>query len=352
MDASAVDQPRGVQPDPAAGGRSALYDFLFRTIADGVLVAGVDRLIEQINPAAAAMLGVPVEDVIGKTPEQVFIHNPALVNLFNRSGDQTLNVWLPKRRLAVGTAKTLPDGMRVVVLQDVTEKQDIESRRETLVHSIAHDLRNPISALTGFADLVEKFGDLNPQQQKFLTRIRQTASKLYDVVGTLVDLAWIEAGMPLAHRPIKLDSLIEKVVSDLSSLALERKMTIAVSVQHPMPPVMGDGDRLRLAIYHLLHNALIYSDPEQTVAIHAWGDEHEAYCSVADRGIGIADSELEMIFDRLYRSRDERVRERPGGGLGLTLAKTIITRHGGAIWASSNLGVGSTFTFVLPAVPE
>ncbi|MBI5669480.1 MAG: PAS domain-containing protein [Chloroflexi bacterium] len=326
------------------------YEFLFRSTLDGILVADQTQLIRQINPAAAAMLAVTVDEVIGQSPEQIFRHNPALVNLFTRSGDQMLNVRLPKRRIAVGIATSLPDGSRMVLLQDITEKQELESRREALVSTIAHDLRNPISALTGFADLIDKFGDLNPQQDKFLTRIRQTASKLYDVVGSLVDLAWIEAGMPLGHRPIELGEIISRTVSELSSLALERRMSIAVSVQDPMPVVMGDPERMKTVIYNLLHNALIYSEPEQAVAIHAWGDEHEAYVSVADRGIGIADDELELIFDRLYRSRDERVRATSGGGLGLTVAKTIITRLGGAIWASSNLGAGSTFTFVLPAV--
>ncbi|MFN8374280.1 MAG: ATP-binding protein [Anaerolineae bacterium] len=113
---------------------------------------------------------------------------------------------------------------------------------------------------------------------------------------------------------------------------------------------MGDPERLQIVIYHLLHNAIIYSDPESTVAIHAWGDDNDVYCSVGDRGIGIADDELDKIFDRMYRSRDERVRDTPGGGLGLTIAKTIIQRHGGDIWAASNLGQGSTFTFVLPTV--
>lgn len=327
------------------------YEFLFRSTSDGILVAH-NQVIMQANPAATAMLSIPIENLIGKSVNAVCEQNPALLNLFTRSGDQTLDVRLPKRRLAVGVATTLADGQRMVILQDVTEKNELESRREALITTMAHDLRNPISALSGFAELVEKFGELNPQQQRFMTRIQQTASKLYDVVGPLVDLAWIEAGMPLAHRPVELTKLIHRSVNDLSALAVERKVAMAVSVQDPMPNVMGDADRILIAIHNLIHNALIYSLPEQSVAIHAWGDTQEAYVSVADRGIGISDDELELIFDRLYRSRDERVRNTPGGGLGLTMARTIITRHGGAIWASSNLGVGSTFTFVLPAVTQ
>ena len=329
-----------------------LYELLIRYTADGVLVSDAHNLIQKVNPAAAAMLSLTVEEILGRSPTQCFRHNPALINLFTRTDEQILDIRLPKRRLAVGIGTDLSSGGRLVLLQDVTEKRDIDSRRESLVKSVAHDLRNPISAITGYVDLIAKFGELNEQQTRFHQRVQQTTSKLHDVSESLVDLAWIEAGMPIEHMPLQLSRIIDKVVSDLSGLALNRHITIAVSVQSPMPLVMGDARRMTTVIYNLLHNAIIYSYPQQTVAIHAWGDTHEAYCSVADQGIGISDDELELIFDRLYRSRDERVREIPGGGLGLTMARKIIARHGGDIWASSNLGEGSTFTFVLPVVQE
>ncbi len=334
-------------PDPTV---LEAFEFLIRGSSDGIFITDSQQVIVQVNPAAAAMLGMTVEQMLGKQGRHCFSQNPALLNLFTRSGDQMLDVHLPRRRLAAGIATTLRGGERLVLLQDVTEKRELEARREALVKRVAHDLRNPISALEGFAELVTKFGDLNPQQQKFLTRIRQTASKLYDVVESLVDLAWIEAGMPLAHTPIQLGALIQQSVSQLTSLAMRHQIVMAVSLQDPIPMIMGDPARIQTVIHHLLHNAIVYSPAEQSVAIHAWADDHEAYCSVADRGIGVADDEVELIFDRLYRSRDERVRDIAGGGLGLTMARTIIQRHGGDIWASSNLGQGSTFTFVLPTV--
>lgn len=334
----------------AAAGVSETYEFLFRSTSDGLVITGADDAIREMNPAASAMLGVLVEDVVGKHPRRAFRQYPALVNLFTRDGAQTLDVRLPRRRLAVGIATPLADGGRVVLLQDVTERRELENRRESLIRALTHDLRNPISAISGFGDLVAKFGDLNPQQQKFLDRLRQTASKLHDMTGTLVDLAWIEAGMPLEHKPIELRKVINEAVDQVTTLAHNKKIVIAVSMQNPLPGVMGDMARLEFAVYALLHNATLYSYPEQTIAIHAWGDSNEVYCSVADRGIGIADDELELVFDRMYRSRDEVVRNKPGGGLGLTVAKTIVNRHGGDIWASSNLGEGSTFTFVLPTV--
>jgi signal transduction histidine kinase len=327
-----------------------MYDFVFRSSDNGIIVTDESGLIQMVNPAAAAMLAMHTEELVAKKPDDCLQHNPALLNLFTREGEQTLDIRLPKRRIAVGVGRTLNSNERVIILQDVTEKRELESRRESLIQRMTHDLRNPISAIIGFGELVGKYGDLNDQQRKFLMRLRQTTNKLYDVVGSLVDLAWIEAGMPLAHRPTQMSTVIDKAVNQISSLALERHITVAISVQTPLPVIMGDPERLQIVIYHLLQNAIIYSDPEQTVAIHAWGDDNDVYCSVGDRGIGIADDELDKIFDRMYRSRDERVRDTPGGGLGLTIAKTIVQRHGGDMWAASNLGQGSTFTFVLPTV--
>ena len=238
------------------------------------------------------------------------------------------------------------------MIQDITERRELDSRREALSHSIAHDLRNPLSAIGGFADLVAKFGEINGQQEKFLTRIRQTAAKMHDMAAPLVELAWIEAGMPMAHRPVQMSESIDQAVKALTALAQSHKVAIVISVQSPMPLIMGDPERLHTTVYNLLHNAVIYSEPEQSIVIHAWSDEQEVYCSVADRGIGISDDELDLVFDRMYRSRDERVREVHGGGLGLTIAKTIIERHGGDIWAASTLGEGSTFTFVLPTAQK
>lgn len=326
------------------------YEFIFRTSADGLITTDAHGLIAQVNPAAAAMINVRVDDVKNRAPEIAFRKYPALVNLFTRSGEHTLEVRLQRRRLAIGIAADITGGGRIVLLQDVTEKRELDSRRDALVSTMSHDLSNPMSALGGFADLVARFGTLNDQQQHFLTRIRQTTSKIQDVIGTLVDLAWIEAGMPLAHVPIDLSKLIRRVVAEMGELAFARQMIIVISVQDPMPTIMGDPQWMRLVLYNLLHNAIIYSASEQTIAIHAWGDPHEVYCSVADRGIGIDDEELESVFERLYRSRSEHVRDIPGGGLGLTITRTIVRRHGGDIWVTSNLGQGSTFTFTLPAV--
>ncbi|MFN8374279.1 MAG: histidine kinase dimerization/phospho-acceptor domain-containing protein [Anaerolineae bacterium] len=202
-----ITQTLRLTPEPTL---TQMYDFVFRSTDNGIIVTDDEGLIELVNPAAAAMLAMHTEELIGKTPEECFEQNPALLNLFMREGEQTLDIRLPKRRIAVGVGRTLTSNERVVVLQDVTEKRELESRRESLIQRMTHDLRNPISAIIGFGELIGKYGDLNDQQRKFLMRLRQTTNKLYDVVGSLVDLAWIEAGMPLAHRPTQMSTVIDK----------------------------------------------------------------------------------------------------------------------------------------------
>lgn len=329
-----------------------IHDYIFRTTADGIIILDEAGRVWRMNPAAAAMFGLTLDEVRNQSAAEVFEGNPGIMPLFNRKDDYTANIRLPRRRFGFSFATTTDDGKRLVMIQDITEKRELDSRREALSHSLAHDLRNPLSAISGFAELVAKFGELNTQQEKFLTRIRQTASKIHDMAKPLVDLAWIEAGMPLAHRPVQMSDIINQAVKELSALAQSRKNTIVISVQTPMPVIMGDPERMHIVVYNLLNNAIIYSEEEQSVVIHAWSDEQEVYCSVADRGIGISDDELDQVFDRMYRSRDERVREIPGGGIGLTIAKTIIERHGGDIWVASTLGGGSTFTFVLPTAKK
>lgn len=326
-------------------------DFVFRTTANGVLVADKARYLRRLNPASCSMLGVALVDVMNKPIGVTFARNQALLNLFAADGEQQLDVHLPRRRLAKGIATTLQGGERIVLLQDITEQHDLDTRRETLTRAIAHDLRNPISAIGGFVDLVGKSGDLSDLQRKFLTRARQTVNKLNDMIASLVDLAWIESGMPFEHIPIRLDETIQHVVYNLQPLAEKHRIGIVLSLQTALPIVMGDPTRLELAIYHLIQNALLYTlMGEKNIVVHAWSDNEEIYCNIADQGIGISTTELAFVFDRMYRAKDERVSEIPGGGLGLTIARTIIKRHGGNIWANSNQQGGITMTFVLPIV--
>lgn len=327
--------------------RDFQLNFLFQTAAEGILLTEVDGTLVRLNPAAAAMLGLG-PDARGRDVAEVFKRRPDLVRLLTGPGDQQMNVMLPHRRVATAIATDRPTGGRLVLLHDVTERAAVESRREALIRTIAHDLRNPLNAVSGYADLVASSGELTPDQEKFLDRIRQTAQKLYDLAHTLVDLAWIEAGMALEHRPVELTEVIYDVVNEMAFTAHERGITLVTSIQDPIPTVMGDPTRLKQAVQALVQNAVRYSHTVSNVAIHAWQDGPRVFCTVGDEGIGISSLDQIHVWDRLWRSADERVRNAPGGGIGLTLARAVIQRHGGHIWINSEPDIGTIVSFVLP----
>jgi signal transduction histidine kinase len=168
------------------------------------------------------------------------------------------------------------------------------------------------------------------------------------MAAKLVDLSWIEAGMPMEHVPVELAHLTREAIRELAGEAQRRQITIVNSIPNELPTVMGDPARLKQTIFNLLDNAIRYSHAGGNVVIHAWHQDQEVHYTVADRGIGIAEDEQDKIWDRLWRSNDERVRDIPGGGIGLSFAQTIIGRHGGRISVTSKLNEGSTFSFSLP----
>ncbi|GEM_PF-420542 len=349
--ADAAFEPRVDPPET----RAALFDILFRRSADGIAITTKptrtgERALEQLNPSGCAILGVHFDQWYGKTPAQLFQKNQALMALFTRDEELTLEVRLHQKRLAVGTGLTLSDGRRMVILHDVTERRDLGSRREAISAAITHDLRNPLMSIAGYLDLALHAEDNSPDQREFMLRSQSAAQKLYEGLNSLTDLAWLEAGMPLKHEPVRLDDVVESTIKKVQVLAAQKTVTFAVAIQHPMPVVMGDSEQLQNALYNIIHNAVIYSFPETVVAIHAWSDDRQAHLTVADQGIGIAQDEIDAIFDRLFRSKDERVRAVSGAGLGLTIARRIAQRHGGTLWVNSTLNKGSTFTLSLPAV--
>ena len=325
----------------------SVYDFIFQHAAEGILVISSTGNLIHLNPAAAAMLQLTPEGCLGKPIADLFKDQRPLLRFLTPGGPDQADVRLSAARLAKAVAGTI-NGERVVLLNDVTERYELESRRDALISAISHDLRNPISGLGGYAELVGKFGDLNPQQEKFITRIRQTSNKLYELTAKLVDLAWIEAGMPLDHVPVELTGLTREVMTELTYEARKNEISIINSIPDELPAVMGDPKLLKHVIFNLLDNAIRYSLKSKNVAIHAWHQNDQVYYTVADQGIGIAEDEHEKVWDRMWRSNDERVREISGGGIGLTYVRTVVKRHGGNITLESRLNYGSTFTFYLP----
>lgn len=326
------------------------FDLLFRHTADGVIIIGIDDVVTQVNAAATALFSLTLAEWRKKKIEIAFAKTPQLLAHLKKKQAFKAELHLGKKRAVSLQGFPIAQHQRMVIVRETTEKRILETRRDALIHSIAHDLRNPLAAANGYIDLIDKLGELDTDQKQYLGKAQNTIQRLYESLNELIDLAWLEAGIPLDHVVLQLEAPIRNAIKSLEAAASQKKVTFVISIQEPLPPIMGDAKRLQQAIYNLIHNALLYSYAGSIVVIHAWGDAREVIFSVADQGIGIARKELDTIFDRFYRSQDERVKALQGNGLGLTVAKRIITIHAGTLWVNSALESGSKFSFAIPSL--
>jgi two-component system phosphate regulon sensor histidine kinase PhoR len=146
--------------------------------------------------------------------------------------------------------------------------------------------------------------------------------------------------------PVDINVLIEEVAAQLSPLAERQQVTIATNLAADLPIIRADKDRIRQTIINLVHNAIKFNHPGGRATVSSKPDRESVTVSVSDTGIGISKEDLPHVFERFYKA--DRARAQGGSGLGLAIAKHTVQAHGGSIWAQSEEGKGSTFSFSLP----
>ncbi len=217
-----------------------------------------------------------------------------------------------------------------------------------LISTVAHDLKTPISAVKGFLDLIQNAGPLNDAQRKFLNRALGSLDKMEHLVTNLLDMTRLQGELQLKSEPVDLRRLIKEAVDTIQGVALARGIVVQVEAAPGMGMVVGDVRLLSQVVNNLLSNAVKYNRDKGTV----WVSLHEqpglVRVDVRDSGIGIPLEDQPHVFKRFYRSTNASTRKIEGSGLGLAITKTIVQRHGGRIWLQSEMGVGTTFSFMLP----
>ena len=222
-----------------------------------------------------------------------------------------------------------------------------ERLKSALLDSIAHDFRTPLTSIKAATTslLAEKSPDRS-QTRELLTIINEECDRLNRLVEEAAEMSRLEAGeFELDLAPTQIGDIIQAALEQCETSLAGRSVEVKVSPN--LPPVRADLVRIKDALVHLIDNANIYSPKDQPITISAEVVGDCVTTSVADRGPGIDDFEQGMIFDKFYRGKDQRYLVR-GTGMGLPIAKAIITAHKGTISVTSQLGHGSVFSFTLP----
>jgi PAS domain S-box-containing protein len=246
------------------------------------------------------------------------------------------------------------------IARDVTErrrieqaKQEIDRLKSEFISNTSHELRTPLQSIMGFTKLMlqGKVPD-SETQNEFLGIIDKQSVRLADLINDLLDVSRMESGrFTIQKQSISIDELLKSVAKELDGIAYEKGVAIVRDIPSTIPELEADEKRIRQVVINLLGNAIKFSNENGKIAIRVEISDDNVITSVSDRGIGIPPEAIPHLFDRFYQVDGSMTRTSGGSGLGLYISAQIVEAHGGRIWAESEMGKGSTFSFTLPLSP-
>ncbi len=355
-----------------ADSTSLIEHAVLASIADGVIVNDVGGYVTWFNQAAARMLRVDPAAALGSQIS-------ALFESFSTRGRMTIadamdRLYADPYSYALGegiTETMIEVGMQVVqahlspvltemgeflgivtVLRDITREIEAERAKSEFVSNVSHELRTPLTAIKGYSDLLlsPAVGTLSEQQHRFLQIVQNNANRLVALINDLLDISRIESGrLELEIRPVQMESVIREVADMIQPQCDQKGLRLVVAAEPGVKPVLGDKKRLIQVVTNLASNACRYTPAGGQIKLALSFHDGAVRVDVVDTGIGIAPEDQAKVFQRFYRVNNPIVQEASGTGLGLPITKMLVEMHGGRMWVESEVGRGSTFTFILPA---
>ena len=317
---------------------------LVAAMVEGVIAADRRGRILTANPAARRLLGYGPDAPLPEL-QQLFRARSAreIVRVVGEGASvEGEEVGLDGRTLMV-SARPLPNGGAILVLHDQTEVRRLEAVRRDFVANVSHELKTPLTSISGYAETLLADGTDEATTRRFLGTILSNARRMQRLVDDLLDLSRIESGRwQPALAAIDVEEMAAEVWSDFSARAGEGGVTFTVRTAPGAGTLTADPEGVRLVLRNLLDNALRYTPSGGAVTLQARPDQEGIALEVRDTGSGIPREHLPRIFERFYRVDPSRSRAEGGTGLGLAIVRHTVEAHGGRVWAESHLGEGTT----------
>ena len=339
---------------------------ILKNIADGVIVTDPLNRTLLVNTKAAKWFGLLGTDYVER-PLDELINSRKLIKFIKEitasSGKKLQSIEVvvenadnPKPQVLQARAARMEDEETrelvgiVAILRDITREKEIDRMKTELVSMVAHELRSPLTCISGFSELLLDNGVTREQSEEYAQIILKESNRLSDLINKFLDISKIESGKSQMQKtPVDLKMLIEKVLDFNSQLAEKKKIRVDFDAALEVPIMNLDRDMMEQVILNLYSNAIKYSPELARVAIRLDDNDKDITIEVEDTGYGISENSLPHIFEKFYRVTDnDKVIDISGSGLGLALVKEIVEIHGGKIKVKSAVGKGSTFTLTLP----
>lgn len=345
------------------------FESVLMSIANGVVVCDDNDNVVLINNHAKILLEVTEEQLLN-TKIQNYIdtsENYCFKDKIEEFKDTPLEIIEKKpiefninvdNRVIKSIMSPMFTGSRdyvgyIIVLIDMTKEAEMEKMRSDFISNVSHELRTPVTVLRSYIDTLYNYSDEFDEKTKkeFVGTLNQEIIRLQSMVNDILDFSRMESNAPMEKSLNNITEVVENCVKQVSVLAKEHNLTIAIHKDDNIPDFMFNYNGIERAFTNFMTNAIKYSPDNATidVAIKNLYETGEVEVTVTDKGCGIAPEHQKKIFDRFYRV-ENNVHSVKGTGLGLHLVKTTIEKyHNGRIFVNSQLGEGSTFGFILPA---
>ena len=340
--------------DERAAGADRDAAVLVELVGVGAVRIAPDLTVRAANEAAHRLVGRRRGTMAGRSVLEAFTdhHVEEIARTALRSGSATgeLTVRIDQGPTLLARGRRMPGGDAWLVLEDVSELRRLRRIRTEFIDNLSHELRTPLTTVSLLAEtLAADAGTLPPKAAERVAKIEVETGHLVQMVNELLDLSRIESGIaPMALDGVDLGHLAIATADRLRLFAERQGVTLGVNAPSVVPLVRGDRERIGQALMNLLHNAVKFSPTGSAVTIGVTTAETEVIVAVEDHGQGIPRTALPRIFERFYKVDRARTRGAGGTGLGLSIARHIVEAHGGRIWAESEEGTGSTFSFAIP----
>jgi signal transduction histidine kinase len=224
---------------------------------------------------------------------------------------------------------------------------ELDRLKSDFIAIASHELRTPLGLIMGHASFLNECA--GETQKEDVEIILHNASRLKDLVEEIGDIDNLTGGLnDIKHEPVSISLVIQQVVESFFEMASAKRIHLSVEAKQPNLSLVGDGQKIAMALRNLVKNAIVFTNPGGAVKISS--EQLPGYIKIAvmDNGIGIPANEQENIFKRFYQVERHLTRKHGGLGLGLPIARDMIEKHGGKLWVESVEGKGSRFSFLLP----
>jgi PAS domain S-box-containing protein len=355
-------------------------EVLITSVGDGVY--GVDHAgrITFVNPSAAAMLGYEhlPDELHGRRAHDLFhaprddgspypyngcyVHEAVSAGVvasaeedeYIRRDGSRFTVEITASPLRTGTGDNDPRSRgAVVTFRDITQRREVERLKDEFISVVSHELRTPLTSIRGSLGLLAsgRLGELPERAAPLVDVAVSSTDRLTRLINDLLDIERIQSGAkPMESAPLDVRELLESAAQQIAGLASEAG--VVVEVGEAEGRALVDADQIIQTLLNLAGNAIKFSAAGQRVVMSARVDGTQVLFEVRDEGRGIPADKLDMVFERFQQVDSSDTRQKGGTGLGLAISRGIVERHGGRIWAESELGHGTTVRFTVPAAAK